>query len=79
MTILPIMSLKLALKYRFKLLSIIGIAIILCCCTREEVNEAEVIEEKVSVEPIDFDLANVKKRGSLVAIVDNSSSGYFFY
>lgn len=79
MTILPIMSLKLALKYRFKLLSIIGIAIILCCCTREEVNEAEVIEEKVSVEPIDFDLANVKKRGSLVAIVDNSSTGYFIY
>ncbi|MTI22623.1 transporter substrate-binding domain-containing protein [Fulvivirga sp. RKSG066] len=30
-------------------------------------------------EPIAFDLQKIKERGSLVAIVDNSSTGYFLY
>ncbi len=29
--------------------------------------------------PIDFDLDQIKERGSLIAIVDNSSTGYFIY
>lgn len=29
--------------------------------------------------PIDFDLDKIKSRGSLIAIVDNSSTGYFIY
>ena len=32
-----------------------------------------------SVRAVNFDLEDVKRRGSLVAIVDNSSTGYFIY
>ena len=30
-------------------------------------------------EPIDFDLDQIKERGSLIAVVDNSTTGYFIY
>lgn len=35
-------------------------------------------EESV-VQAVDFDLQKIKERGSLIAIVDNSSTGYFLY
>lgn len=38
---------------------------------------AEIREKKES--PIDFDFEKIKERGSLIALVDNSSTGYFIY
>ena len=38
---------------------------------------AEVREKKEK--PIDFDFEKIKERGSLIALVDNSSTGYFIY
>lgn len=32
-----------------------------------------------AIDPVSFDLDKIKKRGKLIAIVDNSSTGYFLY
>ena len=37
------------------------------------------VTEKVTAEAVGFDLDKIKERGSLIAIVDNSSTGYFLY
>lgn len=79
MTILLIMSQMLALKYRFQLLFVVGIATALCCCGKVEDNDNEVGQEEAPLTPIDFDLSKIRHRGTLVAIVDNSSTGYFIY
>lgn len=36
-------------------------------------------KKKNLYKPVDFDLKKIKSRGSLIAIVDNSSTGYFVY
>ncbi|UII28709.1 transporter substrate-binding domain-containing protein [Fulvivirga maritima] len=49
-----------------------------CHKTTNESTEPE--EEQIpAVRPVDFDLERIKKRGSIIAIVDNSSTGYFLY
>jgi len=56
------------------------VVLLLPACKKDKAgNEGEaVIKEKV-IEPVDFDFEKVKKRGSLIALVDNSSTGYFIY
>ncbi|MBL3656975.1 MltF family protein [Fulvivirga sediminis] len=49
-----------------------------CHQTTNESNEPEE-EEIPTVRPVDFDLEEIRKRGSIIAIVDNSSTGYFLY
>ncbi len=78
MIILNIMSLMLALKYYSKALIIITILASTSCHTAENTKEDNV-EEDLEIVLTDFDLNHIKQRGSLVAIVDNSSTGYFIY
>ncbi|MFA0961420.1 transporter substrate-binding domain-containing protein [Roseivirga sp. BDSF3-8] len=46
--------------------------------TRESRSDSEVAEERV-IDPVAFDLEKIKERGTLRAIIDNSSTGYFVY
>lgn len=48
-----------------------------CSSTKEDSQEAK-DSPRIS-EPIDFDLSSIKERGSLIAVVDNSTTGYFIY
>ena len=41
-------------------------------------NTVATIQEKVTA-PIEFDFDKIKERGTLIAVVDNSSTGYFIY
>ncbi|WP_305038998.1 transglycosylase SLT domain-containing protein [Fulvivirga ligni] len=49
-----------------------------CHKTSNESNEPKE-EEPPIIKPVDFDLKKIKERGSIIAIVDNSSTGYFLY
>lgn len=77
MTILKIMSQKLALKYCFNLLVLLTLVSLATCGSPE--TEKDVPKEEAKISTIDFDLDKIKQRGALVAIVDNSSTGYFIY
>ncbi|MEM9858367.1 MAG: transporter substrate-binding domain-containing protein [Bacteroidota bacterium] len=77
MTILLVMSQKLALKYYFIALLLLGIFGLISCGNGKP--EEQVAVEEPSIEPIDFDLDGIRQRGAVVAILDNSSTGYFIY
>ncbi|GAB5526743.1 MAG: transporter substrate-binding domain-containing protein [Roseivirga sp.] len=55
-----------------------GLCISACRKNATSSNAETVIKEEKS-EPIDFDFDQIKERGSLIAVVDNSSTGYFIY
>lgn len=59
-------------------LSLISLALWACQKSGQESDKLK-NEEAVQVQPIDFDLEKIIERGSLIAIVDNSSTGYFVY
>ena len=47
-------------------------------CTDKNSNNSNERKDQY-IEPIDFDLDKIKKRGSLIAVVDNSTTSYFIY
>lgn len=48
-------------------------------CVKSQ-NETDLTEpEEAIVQPVDFDLKQIKERGSLTAIVDNSTTSYFVH
>lgn len=55
--------------------------IILMASCRQTQNDSQLSKKSVpkSANPIDFDLARIVERGSMIAIIDNSSTGYFIY
>ncbi len=65
-------------KYLALLITILLLSSLAC---RRSGNESEGPDGSTNSfeNPVDFDLAKIKKRGSLIAIVDNSSTGYFIY
>ncbi|HNP17971.1 MAG TPA: transporter substrate-binding domain-containing protein [Fulvivirga sp.] len=65
-------------KYLTLLITLLLLSSLSC---RRSGNESEGPDasSKSYANPVDFDLAKIKKRGSLIAIVDNSSTGYFIY
>ncbi|TDI69238.1 MAG: transporter substrate-binding domain-containing protein [Bacteroidetes bacterium] len=54
-----------------------GLLLVTCVDSQQgsESNEPEVMD----IPPVDFDLDKIKERGSLIAIVDNSTTSYFIY
>ncbi|MDQ3534942.1 MAG: transporter substrate-binding domain-containing protein [Bacteroidota bacterium] len=50
-----------------------------CTKNNQEVKSKDNVVVAPKEEPIDFDLIKIKERGSLIAILDNSSTGYFIY
>ena len=62
-----------------QLLIAIGFCLLLCACVKSQPEvETEPVEEPFP-DPIAFDLDQIKQRGSLIAIVDNSTTSYFVY
>lgn len=55
--------------------------LLLCAlgCTEKTVTEYADNRTSVGPAPVDFDLEKIKTRGSLIAVVDNSTTGYFIY
>lgn len=65
----------------FKLLliaSFLGVLVTSCRNNTPGTSTETVIKEEKS-EPVDLDFDEIRKRGSLIAVVDNSSTGYFIY
>src|SRR5690606_13852547 len=50
-----------------------------CRQNNKETKEKEVVSLNQLPDPVEFDLDKIKKRDTLIAIVDNSSTGYFIY
>lgn len=48
-------------------------------CTNQETQEDQQETEEISVEPVDLDLERIKERGTITAVVDNSTTSYFIY
>ena len=48
-------------------------------CSEEHVEIEEYAHEQVAVEPVAFDLDQIRQKGSFTAILNNSSTGYFIY
>lgn len=82
-TILIIMLLKLVGKNRSNALWVLWILVLCSFSCRRPGNESSGPNLGPALPGdtpgINFDLENIKRRGSLVAIVDNSSTGYFIY
>ncbi len=56
------------------------LAFVACHPVAQDRNEpAEAVIQKVEDKPLRFDLDEIISRGSLIAIIDNSSTGYFLY
>ncbi len=49
------------------------------CKEEGEIMDQEVVQEVSYPEPINFDLDQIRQRGSITAILNNSSTGYFIY
>lgn len=49
------------------------------CRNNSTASSAETVIKEEKREPIDFDFGQIKERGVLIAVVDNSSTGYFIY
>jgi len=69
---------------RISLIQQIGISFILLLfvfvgCTEKGASDSTGINTSVGPSPVDFDLEKIKVRGSLIAVVDNSTTGYFIY
>lgn len=65
----------------FKFLLILTLFGVLASACRNNTpgSKIETVLKEEEREPVDFDFDKVKKRGSLIAVVDNSSTGYFIY
>lgn len=53
--------------------------LISCTKSHQENKSIKSIVEVPKEEPVEFDFDRIKARGSLIAILDNSSTGYFIY
>lgn len=72
------MALNFLLRGKVLLLFLIATALFLSC--RRSGNESvDGSPGLVKIDPVKFDLKKIKERGTLIAIVDNSSTGYFLY
>lgn len=49
------------------------------CRNNSPGNNTETVIKEDKPDPIDFDFDKIRERGSLIAVVDNSSTGYFIY
>lgn len=73
------------LLYFFKIILFLGLFLSVsflvgsCRQNNNETKEQKMTSGNQLPEPIDFDLAKIKERDTLIAIVDNSSTGYFIY
>ncbi|QSE97539.1 MltF family protein [Fulvivirga lutea] len=65
-------------SYAQKYLIILFLYFIGCTPSGQESDKLS-SRDKSAVNPVKFDLDKIKKRGSIIAIVDNSSTGYFIY
>ncbi len=50
-----------------------------CRQNNNETKKQDITAAQALPDPIDFDLASIKERDTLIAIVDNSTTGYFIY
>ena len=50
-----------------------------CRKNNNESNSNEILTKNQLPDPVDFDLKKIQERDTLIAIVDNSSTGYFIY
>jgi membrane-bound lytic murein transglycosylase F len=48
-------------------------------CSEENVDLEKYRHQQVTVDPVDLDLDQIRERGTLVAILNNSSTGYFIF
>lgn len=73
------------LLYFFKIILFLGLFLSVsflvgsCRQNNNETKEKEITSANQLPDPIDFDLDKIKQRDTLIAIVDNSSTGYFIY
>jgi membrane-bound lytic murein transglycosylase F len=59
---------------------LITIVMLLSSCHRSGSESDNLQSRKLKYpEPVNIDLNKIRERGSLIAIVDNSSTGYFIY
>lgn len=58
-----------------------GLVLMLVACrpNNNETKTQDIVDGYALPAPIDFDLTKIKERDTLIAIVDNSSTGYFLY
>lgn len=49
------------------------------CRNKATTAVVETVVKEEPIKPVAFDFDEIKKRGSLIAVVDNSSTGYFIY
>ena len=76
------MLLKLVLKNQLSVLLMIWVFLLITSCRRSGNESTKLADDgrpESSLSVVDFDLEKIKSRGSLIAIVDNSSTGYFIY
>ena len=57
----------------------IGFCLMISACVKSQPEIEAEPEEEPFPDPITFDLDQIKQRGSLIAIVDNSTTSYFVY
>ncbi len=62
-----------------KLLFCLILLSVACRPNNNETKTQDILSEYALPDPVDFDLAKIKERDTLIAIVDNSSTGYFLY
>lgn len=66
------------LKPKFaRMILCLGLFLVACVDSQQGLESNE--PEGIDLPPVDFDLDKIKKRGSLIAIVDNSTTSYFIY
>ena len=74
-----------SIRYKFIQLLVLTVGIVImvnATSCRRTINESSPIKNTEGItlpDPADFDLEKIKERGSLIAIVENSSTGFFIY
>ncbi len=58
---------------------ILCLGLILTACVKSQPGEESSTTEVPELPPVEFDLDKIQERGSLIAIVDNSTTSYFIY
>ena len=68
------------IKPCFVLLStVFCVCLLVSSCAPEPSKTDDIEEQKTELEPVEIDLDKIKERGSLTAVVDNSTTSYFVY